>query len=153
MSGNATISGTNTGDTAAATQAEMEAGTSNTVMVTPGMAQYHPGVAKGMVIFSATGGVITIQRSYGNISGVTRISTARYQINFSPAFSDVFYAFSAQGGFNNNNANAFMTPPANSLLTSWKTTSLLQIVASSGNTSIHGSDLDYCCVTVWGDLA
>lgn len=152
MSGNATISGTNTGDAAAATQADLETPNSSTLVVVPSVMQYHPGIAKGMVIFSATAGVITIQRSYGNISGVTRISMARYQINFSPTFSDVLYAFSAQGGFNNINGNAFMTPPANSLLTSWKTPSLLQIVASSANTVLHAVDLDYCCVMVWGDL-
>ena len=39
----------------AATQAEMEAGSSTTAFVTPGRTQYHPGVAKAWAIWEMTG--------------------------------------------------------------------------------------------------
>jgi len=150
MSGNATISGTNTGDTAAATQAEMEAGTSNTVMVTPGMAQYHPGVAKAFVAFSATGGTITILKSY-NVSSVTRVGQGDYVINFTTPFSDTNYIWAGSSMLNNYNQNQWVCGPANVALSSAKTVSSLRVTVNYQNVTA-GIDSDYCCVTVWGDL-
>ena len=78
--------------TSVATQAEMEAASSNTVAVTPGRAQYHPGMAKAWVTFAGGSGVISA--SY-NVASVTRNGTGDYTINFSTAFSDANYAFAA----------------------------------------------------------
>lgn len=91
VSANATISGTNTGDVAAATKAEMEAATSTTVMVTPGRQQYHPGVAKALVRFYHSGGVPTIVTSY-NVSSLTDNGPGAVTVNFTTSFSSANYA-------------------------------------------------------------
>lgn len=76
----------------AATQAEMEAASSNTVMVTPLSAKWSPGEAKAWVNFNGTG-VISVQASH-NVSSVTDNAVGSYTVNFSTAFSSADYAFS-----------------------------------------------------------
>lgn len=87
VSSNATISGTNTGDTAAATQAEMEAASSTAVMVTPGRQQFHPGAIKAWVTFNSSG---TITANY-NFSSVTRNSTGQFTAVMATAMSSTSY--------------------------------------------------------------
>lgn len=70
-----------------ATQAEMETATSTTTAVSPGRAQYHPGVSKAWVKFNSTG---TISASY-NVTSVTQNGTGDYTINFTTAFSSANY--------------------------------------------------------------
>lgn len=84
--GGASCTGTNTGDVSQATQAEMEAATSTTTTVSPGRAQYHPGVAKGWVNFDASSTTPTIQASY-NVSSLTDAGTGNTTVNWTTAFS------------------------------------------------------------------
>lgn len=70
-----------------ATQAELEAGTSSAVWVTPAGIKHAPGVAKAWALFS--GSANTILSSYG-IASITS-SVNHYYITFSTAFSSTEY--------------------------------------------------------------
>jgi hypothetical protein len=65
----------------AATQAEMEAGSSTTAYVTPGRTQFHPGVAKSWVSYDYSGGTPGIMGSY-NISSLGDDGTGHIQVNY-----------------------------------------------------------------------
>lgn len=76
----------------AATQAEMEAASSTSVMATPGRTQYHPGVAKVVVNFDGTASSpITPGFNYGVSGTVTKNGTGDYTVNFSTNFSATTY--------------------------------------------------------------
>ena len=66
-----------------ATQAEMEAGTSTTVMVTPGRMQYHPGVAKFWLKAGVTGNILA---NY-NVTSLTDTGTGVMAITIGTDFS------------------------------------------------------------------
>jgi hypothetical protein len=65
----------------AATQAEMEAGSSTTAYVTPGRTQFHPGVAKSWVSYDYSTGTPTVMGSY-NISSLGDDGTGHIQVNY-----------------------------------------------------------------------
>lgn len=96
LSGDATISGTNTGDVAAATKAEMEAASSATAPVTPGRQQYHPGAPKAWVRFYHNAGVPTIISSY-NVSSLSDEGLGQVGVNFTTAFADTNYGMISGG--------------------------------------------------------
>lgn len=73
------------GSAATADQADMEAASSTTKVVTPGRTQFHPGVAKAWVLFNGTG-TVTISVSH-NVSSITDNGTGDYTINFTTPFS------------------------------------------------------------------
>lgn len=68
-----------------ATQAEMEAGTSLTTMVTPGRMQYHPGVAKFWLYAGVAGNILA---SY-NVTSLTDTGTGVMAITIGTDFSSV----------------------------------------------------------------
>lgn len=84
------------GGLSAASQAQMEAATDNTVAVTPGRTQYHPGVAKVWVNFNGTGTIAT--RGSHNVSSLTDNATGDYTVNYTTSFSTVNYAVVASTG-------------------------------------------------------
>lgn len=86
MSGDATISGTNTGDISAATQAEEEAASSTTVYTTPGRQHYHPGVAKCWLKAAVSGGTPTLGVNY-NINSITDTAPGRLTVTIETDFS------------------------------------------------------------------
>ena len=73
---------------AAASQAEVLAATSNTVFVTPGRAQYHPGVAKAWASVASDASLGT--PDWG-VSGVTRNSAGNYTISWDTEFATTVY--------------------------------------------------------------
>jgi hypothetical protein len=75
----------------AATQAEMESATSNTVATTPGRTQYHPGVAKFWVNFNGTG-TIAIRTSH-NVTSLTDNGTGDYTVTIATDFSSADWAY------------------------------------------------------------
>jgi hypothetical protein len=81
---------------AAATQAEMEAASSNTVAATPANTKYHPGVAKVWLKANISGG---INGSY-NVASITDGGTGKLDITYTTSFSSTNYALSSaiQGG-------------------------------------------------------
>jgi hypothetical protein len=83
------------GSGTAATQAEMETGSSTTVYVSPGRAQYHPSAIKAWVRFDGTG-TIAIDDSY-NVTSLVDNGTGDYTINWGTNFSSANYAVSGAG--------------------------------------------------------
>jgi hypothetical protein len=77
----------------AATQAEMEAASSNTVSATPANAQYHPSAAKFWVKFNGTG-TPAINASY-NFTSITDNGTGYYTLNIGTDFSSGNYCIVA----------------------------------------------------------
>lgn len=82
----------------AASQAQMEAATSNSVAATPGTTQYHPGVAKVWVKFDGTG-TISITASH-NVASLTDRGTGAYTVNLTTNFSSANYSYVAGSGWN-----------------------------------------------------
>lgn len=68
-----------------ATQADMESGTSNIVMVTPGMQQFHPSAVKCWIVCGVTGNILA---SY-NITSITDTGTGDVAITIATDFSSV----------------------------------------------------------------
>ena len=97
----------------AATQAEMEAGSSTTAYVTPGRAQYHPGVAKGHLQWLGNG---TIQSNSYNVTSLARTGTGQYTITWATHFGSGDYQCvgSCQGG--TDSMCVFSTPAAGTQL-------------------------------------
>jgi hypothetical protein len=133
----------------AATQAEMETGTSTTVAVTPGRQQYHPSAAKAFVRWTSVT-TTTITSSY-NVSSLTDNGTGDTTINLTTAFSsaDSITAVSAAAGsasgigtlsvFTKNNPSYQAEAPSTSAV---RCTSLFASVVS---------DLPYQNVALYGD--
>jgi hypothetical protein len=81
----------------AASQAEMEAASSNTVFATPGRTQNHPGVAKAWCNFDGTDTGTNAPTTGYNVTSVTRNGTGDYTITFTTAFSSANYALMGMG--------------------------------------------------------
>lgn len=80
----------------AATQAEMEAGSSNLRWVTPGRQHFHPSAAKAWINFNGSG-TPAARQSY-NVSSITDNGLGDYTLNFTTSFSGADYAFTATCG-------------------------------------------------------
>lgn len=99
----------------AASQSEMEAGSSNTVGVTPGRAHYHPAVIKAWGNINGTGTPAWIT-SYNLDASITDNGTGDYTITFTTDFGDANYIMvsgsmaSAQGA--NDSASPAIDGPA-----------------------------------------
>lgn len=78
---------------AAATKAQMQAGTDNTLVVTPQQFNNHDGAAKAWVNFTPGGGGATVNASY-NVTSVVRNGAGDYTITFTTAFTTANYAVS-----------------------------------------------------------
>lgn len=77
----------------AASQAEMEAATSNIRWVTPGRAHYHPGVAKCWAYVTVSAGTPTLAASY-NITSIADTGTGRMTITIANDFSSANWSYS-----------------------------------------------------------
>ena len=80
--------GSGSGGLSAATQAEMETGTTDGVAVTPLVAQSHPSAAKVWCSINSTGGLES--PSY-NIDSITDVTTGLRTVVFDTDFSSVVY--------------------------------------------------------------
>lgn len=79
-------------DAEAATQAEMEAGSSTAKFVSPGRTQYHPGVAKAWGLITYASGVPSLVAGYGVSASVTDGGVGDLTITLSTAMSNTSYA-------------------------------------------------------------
>jgi hypothetical protein len=125
-----------------ATQADMEAASSTTALVTAGRARFHPSASKAWVKFvpRGTNGACTVNASY-NVASVDRTAAGAYTITFTTAMSSANYVA---------NGNSQSTSTANNLLiiVNAQATTNCQISASAGG----GNDLgDAINVTCYGD--
>lgn len=81
----------NTTNATAATQSEMEAASSQAVFASPGVVQYHPGVAKAWLYVTLSGGTPTVAGSH-NVSSLTDNGVGDFTVNFTTAFSSANYS-------------------------------------------------------------
>jgi hypothetical protein len=118
----------------AASQAEVEATSSNTVFVTPGRAQYHPGVAKAWGSVASDG---TLGSPDWNIASITKNSTGNYTITWDIDFStSVYVPIAAMDGDNTTGYD-------------WGTFAVGSLVM---NTYLNGSVNDRkFWIAAWGD--
>ena len=77
------------GGLAAATQAEMEAATSNTVAATPSNTQFHPGVAKAWFQVVGDGSAISASR---NVGSITDVGAGQLIVTYTTNFSSTAYS-------------------------------------------------------------
>ena len=101
--GKATFAGSLTGDRTytlpdadmtflqVASQAEMEAASSNAVAVSPGRAHNHPGMAKVWAAISVSGGTPSLDASY-NVTSITDTSAGNVTVTIATDFSSANYA-------------------------------------------------------------
>jgi hypothetical protein len=129
---------------ALATQAQMETGTSNAVVVTPGRQHFHPLSAKGWLSFTLSGGSLSAITTAGAITNVTRNSTGNFTISLS-GLSSANYAL------------LVMLPhPTGTGLTAVRTvsktsTSFQFTMEDSGGTAVE-SGTQYGNAVLFGDL-
>ena len=90
-SGNAPTWTTPTSGLSAATQAQMETATSNTVAATPSNTQFHPGVAKVWIMCDAAGAI----QASRNITSITDSGAGLVTVTIATDFSSVNYAIVA----------------------------------------------------------
>lgn len=76
----------------AATQTEMEAGSSTSVYATPGTAKYHPGVAKAWAYVTISAGAPTLAAGHNFSSTITDNGAGDFTLTFTTAMSSAFYA-------------------------------------------------------------
>lgn len=88
--------------TAAATQAEQEAGSSVTAVTTPGRQQFHPSAAKAWALYNTVTSTAIVV-SY-NVTSLTDNGTGDTTVNFTVAFSTANYSYVGMG--NNGLAHA-----------------------------------------------
>jgi len=93
----------------ASSQAQAEAGTANTVAITPLSANWHPGVAKAWLKCGITG---SIHASY-NITSITDTATGMLTVTIATDFSSAHYV--VLGTADKTNASLIVTIDANSL--------------------------------------
>lgn len=87
-SGNAPTWTTPSSSLSAATQAQMETATSNTVAATPSNTQYHPGVAKAWLKCGITGNILGSH----NITSITDTGVGLVSVTLDVDFSSSQYA-------------------------------------------------------------
>lgn len=135
----------------AASQAQAEAGTDNTVGITPltlrqglratGSAPVY--AARAWVNFVGTG-VVSI-RSSGNVSSITDNGTGNYTVNFATAMPDSNYAVSSSSrrGDTDNNSQVYLP------LSGTYTSSSVQIVTAATQLSGDYIDSDIVNITIF----
>jgi len=84
----------------------------------------------------------TINASLG-VSSVTRNGGSEYTINFSSAFSDIYYCWVAGCGMDNQGQGDWISSPLNTALTSWKTTTSLHLHNYYGYNSANADAADF----------
>jgi len=128
---------------AAATQAEMEAASSASVLVTPARQNFHPSAAKAWVYFTGSAGTYTAQASYGYTS-FTDNGVGDLTITWGVTFSSINYGVMAMAGFGSARLILAYKGAANTT-----TTSRIKMVDATNN----ADDTDFLFVAVFGDLA
>jgi hypothetical protein len=73
-----------------ASQALMEAGTTNAAVVTPGALHHHPGVAKAWALITLSGGTPSVTTGH-NVTGVVDQTTGDTTVQFGVTFSSTNY--------------------------------------------------------------
>ena len=125
---------------AAATQAEMEAATSNTVAVTPLNTNFSPGVAKAWIVCSGDG--TTINASH-NITSITDTAVGKVTVTIATDFSSAAYSVITGVVFVGNSAQFVGVSNATKAAGSFE--------INCRNTLDNNTDPQFYCATCFGD--
>jgi hypothetical protein len=129
----------------AATQAQMETGTSVSVYVSPGRAHYHPGVAKAWCNFVGTNTGTFSPTTGHNVASVIRNGTGDYTVNFTTAFSGTSYSNSLSARLGTGTFGIANGPIAAPGTSSFRFVTL--------NSSFAVADALFVSAAFWGDQA
>lgn len=125
------------------TQAECEAASVNTSFLSPGRAQYHPGVAKCRVQYDQSSGTATAQGVSYNLSSITDGAAGLCTVNMTNAMSSGFYHIAGitQRPSTNNDAVVAINTGAAPTTTSYQlatTVAAVNVDMSWVSTVAHG---------------
>jgi hypothetical protein len=110
---NDTITFTQINSSFTATKSQQQAGDSSSVYVSPARQQDHPSAASFWCYFDGrTTGTNAPLAGY-NVTSIQRISTGKYQINYTSGFSTANYGVFPSAGGDNSNTNAYILEPLN----------------------------------------
>lgn len=140
------ITGIGTVTVQAAVQADMEAATSTTTAATPGVVQYHPGVAKTWCRYTQDT-TTTINGSY-NVTSLTDNGVGDTTITIATDFSNANYGFAAMGNYTDSSNRGFSLVNIYNL--SSITTGSLRVFTSSSATA-GAVDFPVVGVVMFGD--
>ncbi len=118
----------------AATQSTMEAGSSTTTFVPPGLQQFHPSAAKFWVKHDDG---TTIAASY-NVSSITDNGTGDHTVNFSNAFSSADYCVVALSSTVTHPCQDGSAPAAGSVRIHTRTPGPSSVLADAGRYYVAG---------------
>ena len=130
-----------------ATNAEVEAGSSGTLAVTPGRQSFHPGHPKAGGNFNGTGTPAFRSGDYG-MGAITDNGTGNYTLALDTAFNDTNYWINGWARFTVSNPAGLLS----ALDADTKTASSLQ-VRTSNSTSASAFDSSEVGISFWGDYA
>jgi len=128
----------------AASQAELEAGTSTTVYTSPGRQHLHPSAAKAWVNFNGTG-TVAIRSAY-NVTSITDHGPGAYTINFTNAMSSVNYCVVGQASISLTVNGAYFQAPHT---TTPSTTSVRVQTETPAGTD---TDCEWVHAAIFGDM-
>jgi hypothetical protein len=129
-----------------ATQAEMEAASDSTKIVTPRRVTDHFGVAKATAVFTTSGGTVT-ERALKNVSSIGDRGVGQFTANWATAFSSKYYivvgscrtaSSTTTAGIGSSSSESEQTTTAYQFITQYWT----------GGTLI---DPDICGIAAFGD--
>lgn len=123
----------------AASQAQLEAGSSNTVATTPGRQHNHPSAAKAWALWNGAGTAISL--SY-NVSSLTDNGAGDHTINFATAFSSADHSDSLHYGWTSNSGTIGRTYSKTASQTRF-------LFYNTGNG--NNNDPDFCSMQAFGD--
>lgn len=139
VTGGGDLSANRTFTVTAATQADQETGTSNTVAVTPGVQKYHPGHPKAWVYFTSVT-TTAINSSFG-VTSLTDGGTGITQVNYTTGFSSA-----------NVNVNFWANDGTNRTFPIISTNSDTSCTVRSTDNAGTLTDMAYNFLTAFGDL-
>lgn len=118
----------------AASQADMEAASSNTAYATPGRLKNHPGVAKAWFNYNLS--TQTVVASFG-ITSITRTGAGLFTVTFSTAFADANYIAVGFCRWNTGAGSAVMSAVSGGT----KTTTQIALEAAGGAGLIDATEV------------
>lgn len=126
---------------AAATQAEVETGTSTSVFTAPGRQHFHPGHPKAAAVWGVDG---TLDRGY-NCDAMTDTGAGDWTVNFTTDFSGVDYILTTGHETSTNSAHQVQTLS--------KAAGTVRVIAVTAAASINETETVTVSVSAQGDFA
>ncbi len=131
-----------------AAETDQEAGTSNTLVVTPSVQQYHPSAAKAWVVFDGTASSPTPAASYG-VSSITKNGTGDYTITWGTPFSSANYVVVPTAKFDSSSVDGNI--PLVGMYRSAASASTFRLRTAVATAPSTGFDCNYIMIVAFGD--